>query len=62
MFALCCSDPFAPVENLFCSLFMGGMWDAMLHAVKPTDGAGADAKLNGQAKTPAKKAGEKKNE
>lgn len=27
-------DPFVPVENLFCALFMGGMWDAMRRAVK----------------------------
>jgi hypothetical protein len=28
-------DPFVPVENLFCAIFMGGMWDAMRRAVKP---------------------------
>ncbi|VDK24936.1 unnamed protein product [Anisakis simplex] len=22
-------DPFAPFENLFCAVFMGGIWDAM---------------------------------
>lgn len=22
-------DPFAPFENLFCALFMGGIWDAL---------------------------------
>lgn len=27
-------DPFAPLENLFCAVFMGGMWDAMRRAVK----------------------------
>ncbi|KAK3579158.1 hypothetical protein CHS0354_022181 [Potamilus streckersoni] len=26
-------DPFAPLENLFCAIFMGGMWDAMRRAV-----------------------------
>ncbi|KAK3091179.1 hypothetical protein FSP39_017739 [Pinctada imbricata] len=26
-------DPFAPFENLFCAIFMGGMWDAMKRAV-----------------------------
>lgn len=26
-------DPFAPFENLFCAVFMGGMWDAMRRAV-----------------------------
>lgn len=34
-------DPFAPFENLFCAIFMGGMWDAMRRAVvrepKPLD-------------------------
>lgn len=28
-------DPFAPFENLFCAVFMGGMWDAMRKAVTP---------------------------
>lgn len=28
-------DPFAPFENLFCAIFMGGMWDAMRRAVAP---------------------------
>lgn len=27
-------DPFVPLENLFCAIFMGGMWDAMRRAVK----------------------------
>ncbi|XP_050402961.1 trimeric intracellular cation channel type 1B.1 isoform X1 [Patella vulgata] len=27
------NDPFSPFENLFCALFMGGMWDAMRRAV-----------------------------
>jgi hypothetical protein len=22
-------DPFAPFENLFCAVFMGGIWDAL---------------------------------
>ena len=26
-------DPFLPFENLFCAVFMGGMWDAMKRAV-----------------------------
>ncbi|XP_041358596.1 trimeric intracellular cation channel type 1B.1-like [Gigantopelta aegis] len=26
-------DPFSPFENLFCAIFMGGMWDAMRRAV-----------------------------
>lgn len=39
-------DPFAPFENLFCAIFMGGMWDAMKRAVipekKPVEGKDAD--------------------
>ena len=26
-------DPFAPFENLFCAVFMGGMWDALKRAI-----------------------------
>lgn len=26
-------DPFAPFENLFCAIFMGGIWDAMSRAI-----------------------------
>jgi hypothetical protein len=26
-------DPFVPFENLFCAVFMGGVWDAMRRAV-----------------------------
>ena len=26
-------DPFAPFENLFCALFMGGIWDALKRAI-----------------------------
>ncbi|CAL1542358.1 unnamed protein product [Lymnaea stagnalis] len=25
-------DPFVPLENLFCAIFMGGMWDALRRA------------------------------
>ncbi len=27
-------DPFGPLENLFCAIFMGGIWDAMRRATK----------------------------
>lgn len=27
------TDPFAPLENLFCAVFMGGIWDAMKKAI-----------------------------
>jgi hypothetical protein len=26
-------DPFVPFENLFCAVFMGGMWDALKRAM-----------------------------
>ncbi len=26
-------DPFVPFENLFCAVFMGGMWDALQRAL-----------------------------
>lgn len=26
-------DPFIPFENLFCQLFMGGIWDALAHVI-----------------------------
>nr|CAG4645669.1 EOG090X09U3 [Lynceus sp. MCZ IZ 141354] len=34
-------DPFLPFENLFCAVFMGGIWDSMQRAV--TGGKGTDA-------------------
>jgi len=27
------SDPLAPIENLFCAVFMGGIWDALGRAI-----------------------------
>ncbi|CAD6197366.1 unnamed protein product [Caenorhabditis auriculariae] len=27
------TDPFAPIENLFCAVFMGGIWDAVSRAL-----------------------------
>lgn len=26
-------DPFLPFENLFCAIFMGGIWDALAHVL-----------------------------
>ena len=26
-------DPFVPFENLFCAIFMGGVWDALAHVL-----------------------------
>ena len=41
-------DPFVPFENLFCAIFMGGMWDALRRAVsrekKPEE---TDTRSNG---------------
>ena len=36
-------DPFIPFENLFCAIFLGGMWDALRRAISkeaPEDGNG----------------------
>ncbi|KAK6057378.1 hypothetical protein COOONC_05107 [Cooperia oncophora] len=30
------TDPFAPIENLFCAVFMGGIYDALYKAVDAT--------------------------
>ena len=29
-------DPFVPFENLFCAVFMGGIWDALKRATTTT--------------------------
>lgn len=44
-------DPFVPFENLFCAIFMGGMWDAMKRAMTRKSGtaegdAAADSTKN----------------
>jgi len=46
-------DPFVPFENLFCAIFMGGMWDALQKAM------GRDPK---PVETPTKTAAEKKSD
>lgn len=58
------TDPFAPIENLFCAVFMGGMWDALRRAVtKESDPSAVKGGANGGAKVTAKKSSEdKKNE
>jgi len=47
-------DPFLPFENLFCSIFMGGMFDALKKAVsreKPTeDGVNSNGIKNREEK------------
>jgi len=30
-------DPFLPFENLFCAIFMGGIWDALARIVSKKD-------------------------
>ncbi|XP_065560433.1 trimeric intracellular cation channel type 1B.1-like [Artemia franciscana] len=45
-------DPFLPFENLFCAVFMGGIFDAMQRAVSGKVAATADknaAEKNGKA-------------
>lgn len=50
-------DPFLPFENLFCAIFLGGIWDAMSRAL--TSGRGgegkADSSKNGKAEATKKK-------
>jgi len=52
-------DPFAPFENLFCAIFMGGVWDALSRAIsgnKGGDGASkSDASKNGKSEITKKK-------
>ncbi len=46
-------DPFLPFENLFCAVFMGGMWDAMKRAVsgKTAETQATDNNPNNTAKS-----------
>ncbi|RCN51897.1 hypothetical protein ANCCAN_01985 [Ancylostoma caninum] len=39
------TDPFAPIENLFCAVFMGGIWDALSRALA----AARERRATGQA-------------
>ncbi|CAK9302954.1 unnamed protein product [Gordionus sp. m RMFG-2023] len=39
------SDPFLPLENIFCTLFMGGIWDALQKALKKTSHRHKDGKI-----------------
>ena len=46
-------DIFAPFENLFCSIFMGGVMDALKRATeKPEDPAAAMANKNSLSSKP----------
>ncbi|RWS27278.1 trimeric intracellular cation channel type A-like protein [Leptotrombidium deliense] len=33
-------DPFVPFENLFCAIFMGGIWDALSHVIANAKNSG----------------------
>lgn len=46
-------DPFGPFENLFCAIFMGGVWDALSQAISGK-GDGKDGKKNGKAEAAKK--------
>lgn len=50
-------DPFAPFENLFCAVFMGGIWDAMSRAITASRErrAGGQKVENGPMPTEVKK-------
>ncbi|XP_023223693.1 trimeric intracellular cation channel type 1B.1-like [Centruroides sculpturatus] len=39
-------DPFLPFENLFCALFMGGIWDALSRAISSAKGESSPAKMD----------------
>ncbi|XP_022256127.1 trimeric intracellular cation channel type 1B.1-like [Limulus polyphemus] len=52
-------DPFVPFENLFCAVFMGGIWDALGHAVPTAKGEHTPIKVdstkNGKTESGRKK-------
>lgn len=52
-------DPFAPFENLFCAVFMGGIWDALSRAVSGNKGGEGSSKMdvakNGKSEISKKK-------
>ncbi|XP_013791185.1 trimeric intracellular cation channel type 1B.1-like [Limulus polyphemus] len=52
-------DPFVPFENLFCAIFMGGVWDALGRAVSAGKGDHTPAKVD-VAKNGKTESGKKK--
>ncbi|XP_055351297.1 trimeric intracellular cation channel type 1B.1-like [Paramacrobiotus metropolitanus] len=42
------NDPFQPIENLFCAVFMGGVWDALSRAVQVSREKAAEKAANGE--------------
>lgn len=51
------TDPFAPFENLFCAVFMGGIWDALSRALAASRErrAAAQKDVNGTITSEVKK-------
>ena len=47
-------DPFVPFENLFCAIFLGGIWDSLAQTLAGKRAAaaekGGDAAKNGNGK------------
>ena len=48
-------DPFVPFENLFCAVFLGGVWDSLQRAVSGGRAAAADPARADAKPEPAKK-------
>ncbi|XP_054723926.1 trimeric intracellular cation channel type 1B.1-like, partial [Uloborus diversus] len=53
-------DPFVPFENLFCALFLGGIWDTLARLLTPASkgdqtSVKSDAAKNGKADSAKKK-------
>lgn len=50
-------DPFLPFENLFCAVFLGGVWDALGQALTSSRGGEGktDAAKNGKSEATKKK-------
>lgn len=53
-------DPFVPFENLFCALFLGGIWDTLQRLLTPaskgdTTAVKGDTAKNGKTDSAKKK-------
>ena len=53
-------DPFVPFENLFCAIFLGGVWDTLQRLLTPASkgdqtSVRGDAAKNGKADSAKKK-------
>ena len=40
-------DPFMPFENLFCAIFMGGVWDSLARTLGGSKAAQASGEKSG---------------